>query len=120
MTRDSRSQGYSRLHRFAQRGSFGPVLRSSRKLRGRLTVLHVAAGRPSRSRMGLALTRRLVPLSVDRNLVKRIVREAFRRHRLKASGFDCVLTLRGRFERNQAAAIALEAAELFTRAAAGE
>jgi ribonuclease P protein component len=120
MSRETRRQGYSRLHRFAERGSFGPVLRSSRKLRGRLAVIHVAPGRSPNGRLGLALTRRLVPLAVDRSLVKRIVREAFRRHAVKASGLDCVLTLRARFERGQAAAIGAEAGELFSRLAAGE
>jgi ribonuclease P protein component len=120
MSRETRRQGYSRIHRFAERGSFGPILRSPRKLRGRLALIHVAAGRSSNGRLGLALTRRLVPLSVDRSLVKRIVREAFRRHPVKASGLDCVFMLRTRFERAQAAAIAQEAGELFSRLAAGE
>jgi ribonuclease P protein component len=33
---------------------------------------------------------------VQRNQLKRLVREAFRRHGLKAAGFDCVITLRSR------------------------
>ena len=113
-------QGYSRLHRFAERGSFGPILRSPRKLRGRLAVIHVAPGRPRQSRLGLALTRRLVPLAVDRSRVKRVVREAFRRHDAKACGFDCVVTLRERFESAHLPAIAAEVGELLDRLARGE
>lgn len=113
-------QGYSRLHRFAERGSFGPILRSPRKLRGRLAVIHVAPGRPRQSRLGLALTRRLVPLAVDRSRVKRVVREAFRRHDAKACGFDCVVTLRERFESAHLPAIAAEVGELLDRLAKGE
>lgn len=112
-------QGYSRLHRFAERGSFGPILRSPRKLRGRLAVIHVAPGRPSRSRLGLALTRRLVPLAIDRNRVKRVVHEAFRRHDAKAKGFDCVVTLREKFESAHLPAIAAEVGELLDRLAKG-
>lgn len=120
MPRTTRVQGYSRLHRFAERGSFGPILRSPRKLRGRLAVIHVAPGRPRQSRLGLALTRRLVPLSVDRSSVKRVVREAFRRHDAKAGGFDCVVTLRERFDRGQLVAIGAEVGELLDRLAKGE
>ena len=108
MPRDARKEGYSRRHRFSARGSFGPVLRSSRKLRGRLTIIHVAAGPLAISRLGIALTRRLVRSSVDRNFVKRALREAFRRHPVKHSGFDCVVTLRVRYERSQVAALVAE------------
>jgi ribonuclease P protein component len=108
MPRNARSQGYSRRHRFTARGSFGPVLRSSRKLRGELAVLHVAAGRSGVSRLGIALTRRLVPSSVDRSRVKRVVREAFRRHPAKGLGLDCVVMLRSRYKDEHAPAIARE------------
>ncbi len=108
MPRNARKEGYSRRHRFAARGSFGPVLRGNRKLRGRLTIIHVAAGPIPVSRLGVALTRRLVRSSVDRNYVKRTLREAFRRHRVKGSGLDCVVTLRERFDRGQVAAMLAE------------
>ena len=48
------------------------------------------------SRLGIALTRRLLPRAVDRNRVKRIIREAFRRHPLKEAGVDVVMALRER------------------------
>ena len=108
MPRSARSEGYSRRHRFAQRGSFGPVLRSSRKIRGRIAILHVVPGRPGASRFGLALTKRLVPRSTDRNRVKRIAREAFRRHPCKAAGMDFVLTLRERIDAVDDAALSVE------------
>lgn len=113
MPRNARKEGYSRRHRFAARGSFGPVLHAKRKLRGRLTVIHVAPGPLAVSRLGVALTRRLVRSSVDRNFVKRTLREAFRRHPVKQSGLDCVVMLRGRFERDQVEAMVAEIRGLF-------
>jgi ribonuclease P protein component len=120
MPRSARKEGYSRRHRFAERGSFGAVLRGSRKLRGRLAVLHVVAGRSSRSRLGIALTRRLVARSVDRSLVKRLVRDAFRRHVVKHAGFDCVVALRERFDASQARAVVEEVGALFDQLARHE
>jgi ribonuclease P protein component len=120
MPRSARSEGYSRRHRFAQRGSFGPVLRSSRKLRGRIAILHVLQGRAGASRFGVALTKRLVPDSVDRNRVKRLAREAFRRHPCKSAGLDCVLTLRGRIGAEDDAALAAEFAALLDRVTSAE
>jgi ribonuclease P protein component len=108
MPRNARQEGYSRRHRFSTRGSFGPVLRGSRKLRGSLTLIHVLPARDSHSRLGVALTRRLVRSSVERNAVKRLARETFRRHPAKLAGFDCVLMLRGRYVPDQAAAIGRE------------
>jgi ribonuclease P protein component len=113
MPRDARQEGYSRRHRFTARGSFGPILKGSRKLRGRYAILHVAPARDSHSRLGLALTKRLVPASTDRNLVKRLVRETFRRHVVKQSGLECVVTLRQKFAAPDVAAIVAEIAFLF-------
>jgi ribonuclease P protein component len=113
MPRSARREGYSRRHRFTARGSFGAVLRGSRKLRGRFAVLHVVPARELHSRLGIALTRRLVPASSDRNRVKRLVRETFRRHVVKQSGLDLVITLRQRFEPGDMAPIVAEISSLF-------
>lgn len=113
MPRGARTQGYSRRHRFTERGSFGPVLKGSRKLRGRYAILHVAPARNSHSRLGIALTRRLVPASTARNLVKRLVRESFRRHLVKQSGLECVLTLRQKFAAADVPAVIAEVVSLF-------
>jgi ribonuclease P protein component len=113
MPRGARREGYSRRHRFMAQGSFGAVLRGSRKLRGRLAVIHVAPGRNENSRLGVALTRRLVPSSADRNRVKRLVRETFRRHGVKRVGLDCVVALRLRFDDVQIASMMAEIRSLF-------
>ncbi len=117
MSRDARPEGLSRRHRFGARGAFGPVLRGSRKVRGRLAVLHVVPGQRDISRLGIALTRRLVPSALERNRVKRLARELFRRHPLKRSGLDCVVALRERFDPGNAAALRDELSGLFDQAA---
>jgi len=89
-----RVQALSRRHRFTSQGSFGPILRSGSKFRGENLVLHALPAPAGASRLGIALSRRLVPLAVERNRVKRVVREAFRRHGAKDSGHDCVVALR--------------------------
>lgn len=98
MPRVARAEGFPRRHRFTVQGSFGAVLRNSRKFRSLHAVLHVAPGIPGSSRFGIALTRRLMPSSVERNRVKRALREAFRRHPAKRAGLDLVVMFRTRFE----------------------
>jgi len=96
--RDARAEGLSRRHRFTVQGSFGAILRNARKFRGPHAVLHVSPGKPGISRFGIALARRQVPSSVQRNRFKRVLREAFRRHPVKLAGFDLVVSLRARVE----------------------
>jgi ribonuclease P protein component len=119
MSRDARPEGLSRRHRFSTPGAFGPVLRGSRKMRGALTVLHILQGRPGVSRLGIALTRRLVPDAVDRNRIKRTMRDLFRRHPVKHLGLDCVISLRERYARAQQPAFREEVARLLDQAARG-
>ncbi|HZZ92591.1 MAG TPA: ribonuclease P protein component [Usitatibacter sp.] len=94
MPRDARKHGLSRRHRFAQRGSYGTVLKSGHKLRGRFAMLHAGRSLSGHSRLGIALTRKMIPRAVERNRVRRLVREAFRRHMAKQLPMDCVVTLR--------------------------
>ena len=113
MARSPRQEGFSTRHRFSAQGSFGPVLRSPRKVRGELAVVHVAKAPLAVSRLGIALTRRLVPLSVDRSRVKRVVRDVFRRHAVKQAGLDCVVSLRVAMGGSSARPLALELRSLF-------
>ena len=115
--REACAEGLSRRHRFTVQGSFGPILRNPRKFRSPHAVLHVTAGKPGISRFGIALARRQAPLAVQRNRVKRALREAFRRHAVKRAGFDMVVMLRSRFERDEEPALVLEVVSLFDQAA---
>lgn len=120
MARSARPQGYSRRHRFTSRGSFGPALRESRKMKGSLVVLHAIPAPSGVSRLGVALTRRMVPSAVARNRVKRLVRDVFRRHVVKQAGFDCVVVLRERFDPAATAAFRADVERLFDRLQGGK
>ena len=117
MTRGARKEGLSRRHRFAGRGSFAPALRSPRKLRSPALLLHVATGHPGESRLGLVVPKRLARRSVDRNRFKRLARETFRRHAVKAAGLDLVLAVRERVGPEDEATWLAQWQELLERAA---
>lgn len=118
MARSPRAEGFSRRHRFSAHGSFGAALRSSRKFRGDTLVLNVVEGRGDWARLGIALTRRLVPRAVDRNCLKRLVRDEFRHHEVKKRGLDCVVALRKPFDSSAAPALCVELRNLFDQLAA--
>ena len=119
MTRGARKEGLSRRHRFMGRGSFTAALRSPRKIRSAAFILHVASGRPGESRLGLVTPKRLARRSVDRNRMKRLSRELFRRHAVKAAGLDLVLMPRERFTRDGEGVWLAQVHELLDRAAEG-
>jgi ribonuclease P protein component len=114
--RGARQQGLSRRHRFHARGAFGPALRSARKVRGNAALIHVASGRAGISRLGITVTRRIAPSSVVRNRIKRMIREIFRRHPVKAAGLDLVVAPREGLAGLPAAVLAAEIRALLDQA----
>ena len=76
-------------------------------------VVNVAPAHAPASRLGIALTRRLVPLATERNRFKRLVRDVFRRHDVKSRGFDCVVALRKSVTGADAGPLRAELRELF-------
>lgn len=116
MTRGAGKEGLSRRHRFAGRGSFAPALRSPRKFRSSIAVLHVVEGHSGISRFGLALARRVAPRSVDRNRFRRLAREIFRRHPVKGRGLDLVLTVNRPLEPGAESDWVAEVSRLLARA----
>jgi ribonuclease P protein component len=119
MSRGARKAGLSRRHRFSGRGAFAPALRSTRKLRGTSLLLHLAADPGHVSRVGLSVPKRLAPLAVDRNRLKRIAREAFRQHPARHTGLDLVFTPREKFVRGGEDAWRADFIALLDRAAKG-
>ncbi len=59
-------------------------------------MLHFLDAPQGRSRFGIAVTRRVVSDATDRNRLKRVARETFRRQAERPEGIDCVLSIRTR------------------------
>ena len=115
MSRGARPEGLSRRHRFRGEDCFRPLLRSPRKHSGSLAVLHLARTNAP-ARFGIAVGRRSAKSAVQRNAIKRRARELFRRHPLKRSRLDVIVTLTSRFEPKRIDLLMIELAELMDRA----
>jgi len=72
---------------------FVAVLRGGRLLRGNGISLLLGGDDSGQARLGLIVPKRIVQRSVDRNRVKRVLREWFRHNRQRLSGRDCVIRL---------------------------
>lgn len=73
------------------------MLKAGAALRSRHFVLKHRSNAGSGARIGLIVARRLLKRAVDRNLVKRIAREAFRSVRARLPALDLVLRLASPF-----------------------
>ena len=61
------------------------------------------------ARLAQIVPKRLAARAVDRNRVRRLVRESFRHRQARWSGYDCVVRLRVAYQREQRLAESLDA-----------
>ena len=118
MSRGVRREGLSRRHRFRGPDAFRSLLRGPRKFTATLAVLHMAPAATPATRFGISIGRRAAKKAVVRNRIKRLAREAFRRHIVKQSPVDLVLTFTSRFDASQPGDLLVELVELLDRARA--
>lgn len=70
------------------------VLRSGKKNNDSLFSVITAPNQLTHARLGITVSRKVSPRAVQRNRIKRQVRESFRQHRLTLCGVDLVVIAR--------------------------
>ena len=85
-------QALPAAERIRRRPEFERVYNAGAKVHGRFMTVYVLPNGGTAPRNGVAATRK-IGSSVDRNRVKRLAREVFRRHKM-AAGFDIVVVPR--------------------------
>lgn len=88
---------FPRDRRLAEGAVFDALLKSGRRVQagpvgGRLAPSAMGASAPAR--LGITVAKRHLKRAVDRNTVKRLIREAFRHHAENVSGSDMLISLR--------------------------
>ncbi|RIX48315.1 MAG: ribonuclease P protein component [Rhodocyclales bacterium GT-UBC] len=89
------AQTFARRYRLTKTDEFSSVFGFRRAIRGTLLMLHYQP-RPaeySEARLGLVVGKKLLKRAVDRNKVKRIIREQFRCQRENLPACDLVVRL---------------------------
>src|SRR5262249_19617666 len=94
---------------------FERILRVGRRLEGSRVQLIVAPAVHVPGTVGYVISAKQLPRAVDRNRLRRVLREALRARRAALFGLDIVLRLRGPCARTDVAAVASEAATLLDR-----
>ncbi len=70
---------------------FNAVFDHKRRLHGACFNIHVAPNELGHARIGLAVSRRVSKKAVERNRLKRIIRDSFRRHQHRLGAVDYVV-----------------------------
>ena len=88
---------FPREHRLTRRAEFERVLRQrSVRIASGAFVALALANTGDGARLGMIIGKRHLPRSVDRNRVKRVIRESFRRQRVGLPHLDIVIQLAAR------------------------
>ncbi|MEO8748127.1 MAG: ribonuclease P protein component [Rhodanobacter sp.] len=95
------SAGLPRIARIRRPGDFAALRSSSGRAGGRCFHVRYRANELGRARLGLAISKRVSKLAIERNRIKRLVRESFRRMRHQLPAIDLML-----MAREQAAGVA--------------
>lgn len=89
------NQAFARRYRLTKTDEFSSVFGFRRAIRGKLLMLHYqprSAGNDE-ARLGVVVAKKLLKRAVDRNRVKRVVREQFRCRRAALPAYDLVVRL---------------------------
>lgn len=86
-------QGFPGVCRLRKTDEYSSVFAFRRALKGRYLMLHYRPNGQSEARLGVVVAKKLAKRANVRNLVKRIVRERFRRMRAELPAVDIVMRL---------------------------
>lgn len=89
----SRPARFTATHRLLRASGFDHVVRAKSLSDGNFKIFFVHNNEKN-ARLGIILGKRTLPGAVDRNRVKRTIREAFRQHGIKRCKLDLVVMVR--------------------------
>ncbi len=98
--------------------AFESVFRAGRRFEGHFLQIVAAPATEASTRVGYILARKQMPRAVDRNRLRRQIREMLRAHRAQLGAFDLIVRVKRKLVRADLPAAAVEAAALIGRVAA--
>lgn len=109
--------GFRDEHRLRKTDEFSSVFAFRRTLRGKYFDLSCRPNSNDTARIGVVIAKKFIRSAVNRNLVRRIVRESFRLSRSKLPHRDIVVRVSARMNEPDRRALRVDIDELFARLA---
>lgn len=116
MTRARKALSFTRAQRLAGPHAFAAVFAYKCRVNGKLFQVYAKPNGVACARLGVVVSKRIIPRTVDRNYCKRLVREVFRAEHGTLSGIDVVVWPRTAVTRDASAAARAEVGDLLRRA----
>ena len=110
----------ARCYRLTGPGAYDALFAGGRRRDGAYLQLVSLPARAAPGRAGYAIPKKLLPLAVDRNRVRRLLREAVRAARPPLGAYDVILRVKRGCPRTEHRRLALEARELLAALCRGE
>jgi ribonuclease P protein component len=87
----SRATGFSKSLRLNTAAEYSRVFDSASRSKDNSFIVLARANSKSVARLGLAVSKKHLRLAVQRNRVKRLIRESFREHQSALTGIDIIV-----------------------------
>lgn len=112
------AQRFPRAARLLTPAQFDPVFKTGSRIQSAHFRAHVLSSAAGSARLGITIAKRNVASSVDRNRIRRQIREAYRLRRPSLDGFDIVVIAKGGIAGHANDVIRQDLVQLLTRIAA--
>jgi ribonuclease P protein component len=110
-----KSQGFPRQARIIKTDDFSSVFSFRKRVSGHFLAIHYQYNTLGRARLGLVVAKKIARRSVDRNYMRRVLREFFRKQQMDIGPIDVVLRVQKIFHHQEFETVAQEFNELLFR-----
>ena len=110
-------QGFPRRARLIKTDDFSSVFNFRKRISGPSLIIYYRFGQNAHPRLGMIVSKKVASSSVQRNYMRRILRELFRKQQSKLGSVDLVIRVQRPFNRLAYAVVAQEFSDHMNRLA---
>lgn len=111
----SRALKFSRASRLIKTDDFSSVFNFRKRISGHFLAIHYLRNQLAHPRLGLIVAKKNTRSSVDRNYIRRVLRELFRKNQYELLNVDLVIRTQRTFGRADYKAVELEFNKLMVK-----
>ncbi|PKO92781.1 MAG: ribonuclease P protein component [Betaproteobacteria bacterium HGW-Betaproteobacteria-1] len=109
------NQSFPRQARIIKTDDFSSVFSFRKRISGQFLAIHYQASQSGRARLGMVVAKKVAKRSVDRNYMRRVLRELFRKQQMQIAALDLVIRVMKPFNHQDFTQLEQEFTELLFR-----